>query len=377
MAPSDHDIERTRRAIGLARKGRFAVEPNPPVGCVLERGDEGVVGEGWHAAFGGPHAEIAALRRASGRTEGATAYVSLAPCGRHGKTPPCADALLEAGIARVVYATGDPSPREQDAGLERLRRGGLEVLGPVAALREDAEALLRRFRAFAGRTRPWTVLKWAMSLDGRIAPRRGVGGAISGRRARLLTHDWRGHADAVAVGVGTVLSDDPRLSCRLEGGPPDGRAQPRRVVFDSQLRTPVDGRLGQDAAASPVILIAAEGADAERRAALEAAGCRVEIVPASEDGHVELCAALERLHALGVRRLLVEGGARLHGALLRGGLADQVSAFVAPLILGGRSAVPAVEDTGFESLDGAPRLEDVVWRRLGDDMLMQGYVPAR
>lgn len=376
MTLSDHDLERLKRALSLARKGFFSVEPNPPVGCVIERGTEGVVGESWTAPFGGPHAEVGALRLAADRARGATAYVSLAPCGQHGKTPPCADALLEAGIERVVYAARDPSPTEQDAGLDRLRRAGVVVEGPAEALRTEAQALLSRFRNSMAQRTPWTILKWAMSIDGRIAPALGGGGAISGRRAHVLTHQWRGHADAVAVGVGTVLSDDPLLSCRLEHGPANGRPQPQRVVFDTHLRTPVDGRLAMDAYAAPVLLIASQGADAERRAALEAVGCQIQSVALDAAGHIDLALALEHLQARGIRRLLVEGGAAIHGALLRAGLADQVSTFVAPLVLGGRTAVPAVSDSGFETLDVAPRLEDVMWRRLGDDLLMQGYLPS-
>lgn len=376
MGLSDHDIERLRRALSLARKGFFSVEPNPPVGCVIERGSEGVVGESWTAPFGGPHAEVGALCLAADRARGATAYVSLAPCGQHGKTPPCADALLEAGIERVVYAAADPSALEQDAGLQRLRRAGIVVEGPVGALATEAAALLTRFETSLARRTPWTILKWAMSLDGRISPAAGGGGVISGRRAHVLAHEWRGYADAVAVGVGTVLSDDPRLTCRLERGPPHGRPQPQRVVFDTQLRTPVDGRLAMDDCVEPLLLFASEGADEERRAALEAAGCLIETVPVGMGGHIDLRVALERLHARGVRRLLVEGGATIHGALLRAGLADQISAFVAPLILGGQTAVPAVCESGFEALDVAPRLEEVMWRRIGDDLLMQGYLPA-
>ena len=375
MPLSDHDIERTRRAVSLARKGFFQVEPNPPVGCVIERGEEGVVGEGWHAAYGGPHAEVAALRLAADRAQGATAYVSLAPCGQHGKTPPCADALVQAGVTRVVYAAADPSPVEQHAGLERLRRAGVEVEGPVELVRAEAEALLERFQRMLDRTRPWTVLKWAMSLDGSIAPKPGVGGAISGRRARILTHEWRGSADAVAVGVGTILADDPLLTCRLEDGPPFGRSQPKRVVFDTHLRTPVDGRLAMDAYETPVILMAGPDADPERRKALEAAGCSVEVVPLTVEGRLDLEAALERLGTLGIRRLLVEGGADIHGSLLTAGLADQVSAYVAPRILGGADAVPAVRGTPIADAEEALVLEDVMWRRLGDDLLMQGYVP--
>ncbi len=375
MPVTDHDLQRLKRAVALARKGFFGVEPNPPVGCVIERDGDGIVGEGWHADFGGPHAEVAALRLAAGSAKGATAYVSLAPCGRHGKTPPCADALLDAGITRVVYAAGDPNPDEDGYGVERLRRAGIAVEGPVEGV--AAESVLARFHGSLARTNtPWTVCKWAMSIDGRIAPARGAGGAVSGTKARRLTHHWRAHADAVAVGVGTVLADDPLLTCRLEGGLPNGRAPAKRVVFDPALRTPVDGRLVLDATSSPVWILGLGDAPAERRDALEAAGCRVFEIPGAAD-ELDLAAALAVLREHGVQRLLVEGGARIHGAFFRAGLVDQVAAFVAPQVFGGPTAVPAVEDSGIASVGEALRLEEVMWRRIGDDLLMQGYVPDR
>jgi diaminohydroxyphosphoribosylaminopyrimidine deaminase/5-amino-6-(5-phosphoribosylamino)uracil reductase len=356
--------------MALAGKGLFAVEPNPPVGCVLER--EGrVVGEGWHLAFGGPHAEVVALQEAGDEARGATAYISLEPCSRVLKTGACTAALAEAGVARVVFASADPNmPAE---GLEQLRSAGIQVEGP--SLEEEGSALLHRFRRAQALRRPWVALKWAMSLDGRIAPARGRGGRISGTRSQAHAHDLRGHADAVAVGVETVLVDDPRLTCRLEGGVPHGRAQPLRVVFDSSLRTPPTSVLLDDAPHVPVLVICV-AADAVRREGLEACGAEVAEVPAA-DGGVDLTAALALLHERGVRRLLVEGGARVHGALIQARLADQVHAYVAPIVLGGGDAPFAVSGTRIRAVSEALRLEDVQWRRLDDDLLLQGYLPGR
>jgi len=378
MPLSEHDTARLARALALARKGAFQVEPNPPVGCVIERAADGIVGESWHGAFGGPHAEVGALALAGETARGATAYVSLAPCGVQGKTPPCADALVDAGIARVVYAVGDPHPDEGGRGLAVLREAGIETLAAEGRLREEGEALIARFRLTLGRPRPWVVLKWAMSLDGRIAARRGHGGAISGVRARRLAHDWRAHADAIAVGIDTVLTDDPRLTCRLQGGVPHGRPQPLRVVFDSHLRMGSDRRLLDDLPDAGLTLFTTAAADAANRARLEGRGCEIVEVPAAgPDGHgVDLGAAMGVLYARGVRRLLVEGGARIHGAFLRAGLADQVSAFVAPIVLGGADAVPAVENAGVASIEDALHLGEIVWRRLGEDLLLQGYLPT-
>jgi len=371
MTFSDHDYATLARAIALARKGRFAVEPNPPVGCVIEQ-QLTVVGEGWHKAYGGPHAEIEALRLAGERARGATAYVSLEPCSHSGKTPPCTDALIAAGVKRVVYGVQDPNPEVAGRGVERLRAAGIQVDGPLHE--DDARALLTRFEAALDAPRPWVVSKWAMSLDGSIAPRRGVGGAISGRKAQLITHELRGRVDAIAVGIGTVLADDPQLTCRLVGGPPDGREQPMRVVFDSELETPVTSRMLRDARTGPVVIVAGEGAEPARHDLLEAAGCEVWKMAANGNA-LDLAAVLRALRTRGIKRMLVEGGSRIHGSFLQAGLVDQVTAFVAPRILGGSDAVPAVRDSGFDDIETAPVLEELMWRKVGDDLMLQGYVP--
>lgn len=367
MAATDHDLDRVRRAIALAAKGRFAVEPNPLVGCVLEK-DGRVVGEGWHAAYGGPHAEVAALARAGDAARGATAYVSLEPCSLTLKTGACTVALAQAGVRRVVFASSDPNMPSE--GLNTLRTAGVGVEGPV--LPEEGAPLLARFLPGLDRAQPWVVLKWAMSADGRIAPAVGRGGPISGARAHAFVHGIRAHVDAVAVGTETARIDDPRLTCRLEGGPPHGRPQPLRVVFDDALATPPTARLLDDAPDVPCLILTAVD-DGDRHAALTAKGAEVAIVPPGEGG-LDLQAALAFLRKRGVRRLLVEGGARLHGSFLRAGLADQVSAFVAPIVLGGEGAPSAVSGTGITAVDAAYRLTDTRWRKLGDDLLLEGYV---
>lgn len=366
-APSPHDVERLRRALALASKGRFRVEPNPPVGCVIE-GAGGVVGEGWHDGYGGAHAEVRALAVAGAAARGATAYLSLEPCSRHGKTPPCVDALLAAGIQRVVVACHDPHPDEGGRGRARLEAAGVHVVGPV--LPGEGAALLGRFREALARPRPWTILKWAMSADGRAAPLRGGGGRLTGDRAQAEVHELRGRCDAVLVGRGTLEADDPLLTCRLAGGPPDGRSQPLRVVVSRRLEG-LRGRLLDSAGQGPVLLAVGRADPAEART-LEARGLQVlEVGPA--EGRVDLARLLAALRERGVARLLVEGGARLHGALLAARLADQVQAWVAPLVLGGQDAVPAVEGSGVRAVEGAWRLHDPQWRKVGDDLVLQGF----
>lgn len=371
---SPADLNWLRRAIALARKGLFQVEPNPPVGCVLVSPQAGVVGEGWHAAYGGPHAEVAALAAAGARARGSTAYVSLVPCSRTGKTPPCTQALMGAGIARVLYAAADPLEPADGSGLAELKAAGIAVEGPLLA--QEARPLLAPWLEAQTRPRPWVVLKWAMGLSGHIAPAAGVGGRVSGSKAQRWLHDLRAHVDAVAVGSQTVLVDDPQLTCRLVGGPPDGRGQPLRVVFDGRLRLPEGARLWQDLGQAGLVVITDARHEPARLTSLRARGAEVICVRADEAG-LDLGSALEALHRLGVRRLLVEGGARLLGSLVRSGLADQVSVLVAPRLFGGRRAVSALTDTGIDSLEQSLDLQDVVWRRLGDDLLLQGFVPPR
>jgi diaminohydroxyphosphoribosylaminopyrimidine deaminase/5-amino-6-(5-phosphoribosylamino)uracil reductase len=358
-------------AAALAEGGRFAVEPNPLVGCVIARGAR-VVGRGRHRAYGGPHAEVEALARAGRLARGAVAYVSLEPCSTAGKTPACTDALLRAGVARVVYGARDPNPAHAGRAVRALRRGGVRAEAVPFA---EARALLEPFRRALALRRPWVVAKWATSLDGRIAPRAGLGGRLTGVRAERWVHDLRGRVEAVAVGAETVLVDDPRLDCRRPGGPPHGRPQPCAVVFDSTLRIPLDSRLVTGASPARRVLVVTTRGHAAKAAALRAVpGVEVIETTPGPDGRTDLRQALRALHLRGVRRLLVEGGAVLAGALLRRGLVDQVAAFVSPVLLGADGAPTALSGTGFTDLSRAPRLHRPRVRRLGDDLLVEGYL---
>jgi len=341
------------------------------VGAIVVRGGR-VVGRGWHRAYGGPHAEVEALRAAGPRARGGVAYVTLEPCSTHGKTPPCVEALVRARVARVVFAERDPSPAHGGRAARALRAAGIRVDGPIGL--GPTRALLDPFRRALGAARPWVIAKWAMSMDGRTSPAEGSGGALSGPRAGRLVHDLRGRVEAVAVGIGTVLADDPRLTCRRPGGPPHGRPQPLAVVFDSDLRTPIDARVVRESSpARPLLLFTAR--PRTTKAAALAALPGVVVIPAEgRDGRVDLPLALRRLHEIGVRRLLLEGGGTLAGAFLRGGYVDQVAALVAPRLLGGKDAPLPLVATGIDDLADAPRLDPMRVRRVGDDLWIDGLV---
>lgn len=319
------------QALALARRGLGETNPNPMVGCVLVKRGR-LVGDGWHRRAGGPHAEVHALRRAGTAARGATAYVTLEPCSHVGRTPPCAPALIAAGVRRVVAALRDPNPEVNGRGLALLRRGGVDVTAGVAA--DEATALNETFVIAAGLRRPFVLLKAAMTLDGRIATAAGESKWITSPAQRRAARALRRLHDAVAVGVGTVLADDPLLLPA-----PRTRRAFHRVVFDSRLRTPVRSRLVSSASdATPVWIVTTE--EARGREALEARGVRILSAPAC-DGRVDLEWGLAALRAEGLWSLMVEGGSELLGALLAARLFDQVALFRAPSLLGGRTSRPA------------------------------------
>jgi len=357
------DIPHMRAALALARRGLGSSWPNPSVGCVIVK-DGRVVGRGVTAAGGRPHAEPQAIAMAGEAARSATMYVTLEPCCFHGRTPPCTDAILAAGIARVVVAMPDPDPRVNGRGLARLRDGGVEVTeGVLRGEAAEANAGLT-CRVCAGR--PLVTLKLATTLDGRIATRSGESRWITGEDARLAAHGLRGRHDAVLVGAGTVLADDPDLTCRIPGYT---RLPSVRVVADSHLRTPLTARLVATAAAAPTWILIAPGHDAARAAAMRDAGVELVEVPRNEAG-IDLKAALAALAARGVTRLLAEGGAQLAASLLRADLVDRIAWFHASAILGG-DAYPAVEALGVERLAEMSRFTRVASRPVGADILTE------
>jgi diaminohydroxyphosphoribosylaminopyrimidine deaminase / 5-amino-6-(5-phosphoribosylamino)uracil reductase len=353
-----------RAALALARRGLGNVWPNPAVGCVIVK-DGRVVGRGWTQPGGRPHAETEALARAGAAAKGATAFVSLEPCSHHGKTAPCADALIAAGIARVVAAIEDPDPRVAGAGFARLRRARIAVDTGLCA--SEAAELNAGFFSRIRQGRPLVTLKLATSLDGRIATATGESRWITGAAARERAHLLRATHDAALVGTGTASADDPQLTCRLPGL---AARSPVRVVLDRTLRLPPTLRLfTEDPALTWVVAL--PSADPVRKAALARRGVEVVPVDADASGGLDLGAALRQLADKGVTRLLVEGGSALAAALLRAGLVDRLVWMRAPMAIGG-DGVPAVAPLGLEALSFAPRFE-LMTSEAADGDLIETY----
>lgn len=351
-----------RTALVLAERGLGRVAPNPAVGCVIV-GAGRVVARGWTQPGGRPHAEAEALARAGAGARGACAYVTLEPCAHHGATPPCADALIAAGIARCVVALEDPDPRVAGAGLARLRDAGIGVslgLGAEAAAEVNAGHLSRQRRG-----RPLVTLKLATTLDGRIATKRGESRWITGEAARRRAHLLRAGHDAVLIGSGTALADNPRLDVRLEGLE---EASPLRVVLDGSLRLPLTHDLVARAREQATLVITREHRDRDRIKAYESAGVEVIAVGEEEEGNLSIEAALQALGARGMTRVLVEGGGRIAAGLLRAGLVDRLVWFRAATVIGG-DGVPAVAGFGLEELAKAPGFSLQDSHPIGDDLV--------
>lgn len=357
-----------RRALFLAEtQGKYAL-PNPKVGAVLVKAGR-IVGEGATGPYGGPHAEVVALRKAGARAKGATLYVTLEPCNHYGKTPPCVDAILKAGVRKVVAATEDPFPLVRGMGFKRLRKSGIEV--KTGLLEREARLVNESFLLSVRRGRPEVILKAAVSLDGKIATAGGRSKWITGEKARKKTHELRSQADALLVGTRTVLKDNPSLTVRLPGyNRKDG--WPLRIVLDSRLQLSLRARVFQGI--PQTIVFSGPKASSAKARALEKKGIRVFRVPMHQKV-LSLRAILKILHELNVRTLLVEGGGQVHASFLREKLADKVALFLSPKIFGGNA--PAwVGGKGIKNPNRAPSLEGIQWEKVGNDYLLTGKVRA-
>ena len=354
-----------RRTLELAAKALGRTSPNPVVGAVIVRNGR-IIGEGFHRRAGLPHAEREALRRITETARGATIYVNLEPCSHYGRTPPCADALIEAGIKRVVVGMVDPNPLVQGRGLRRLRRAGIAVATGV--LREECERLNEDFACFIRTGRPFVTLKLAASLDGRIAAASGDSQWISGEQSRRVVHELRNRVDAILVGAETVRNDDPRLTCRMRGG-----RDPLRVVLDGRLSITPSARVCTQPSTAPTLIATSEDhGRGEKQAQLEAQGVQVVCLP-GKNGQVPLRPLLAELGRRGHKSVLIEGGGRIAAAALREGVVDKVLFFYAPLLLGGEGRA-MIGPLGIDRVAAGQKLHTITVERIGKDILVAAYI---
>ena len=354
-------------ALDLAAKGQGFTSPNPMVGAVVVKNDQ-VVGKGYHKIAGGPHAEVNALEAAGEFAKGATLYVTLEPCNHTGRTPPCTRKILELGVARVVAAMKDPNPKVAGNGAELLKQNGVQVTTGVceAQAQQQNEAFVKYVRT----GRPFVMAKCAATLDGRIATRTGDSRWVTGESARRYVHQLRHRTDAIMVGINTIRNDDPSLTTRLPGSQ---GSDPARVILDSHLTISPDARVLQQASAAPTILVAGLPVAGNKKRTLEEAGARVLEVALKND-LIDMNALMEQLGAMELTSLLIEGGSRVLASAFNRAVVDKVFFFYAPKILGGDDGVPICSGPGAELMDECIGIRDIAVHRLGDDVLIEGYV---
>ena len=355
-----------RRVLRLARKGEGRTSPNPMVGAIVVKNGR-IVGKGYHARAGEAHAEIIALERAGEKARGATLYLNLEPCTHYGRTPPCAPRVIEAGVKRVVVGMKDPNPLVRGKGIARLKQAGLEVT--VGVLERECRSLNEAFCSYIVKKAPFVILKVAATLDGKIATRTGDSKWISSGASRRLVHRLRNRVDGIVVGIGTILRDNPLLTTRIPGG-----RDPLRIVLDSRLRVPERAKILEDSP-SRVIIATTKAAPRRKVERLEERGVRV-LILRSRGGRVDLRAFVARLGAMGLTSLMVEGGSRVNGSFLDEGLVDKIVLFIAPKLVGDDRAPGIFRGKGVRKIEEARGLRDVTVRRIGGDIVIEGY-PGR
>jgi diaminohydroxyphosphoribosylaminopyrimidine deaminase / 5-amino-6-(5-phosphoribosylamino)uracil reductase len=360
--PQTDDERWMEVALTHAKAGKPS--PNPHVGAVVVKDGE-VVGSAHHERAGTDHAETAALRAAGEKAEGASLYVTLEPCNHHGRTPPCTDVILASKVARVVIGVRDPNPHVEGGGVEKLRAAGVEVV--VGVCEDKARAWIAPWSKHITTSLPYVSLKLALSLDGRIATRTGESRWVTGPDARAKVHLLRAKSDGIAIGIGTALADDPRLTVRDAPGD-----SPLRIVFDTKLRLPLASRLVQTARETPTLVLCGHDAPAENEEQLTAVGVECLRSPLSAEGRLDVLAALRSLAQRGIVSLMVEGGAELAGSFLAGRFADELHVFVAPLLLGPRGRAGAVDWAGPDTPQKAPRIAIPAWELVGNDAYVHG-----
>lgn len=359
-----NDEKWMKRALRLAEKGRGRTSPNPMVGAVLVKNGQ-VVGEGYHARAGEAHAEILALRQAGEEARGSTLYINLEPCIHYGKTPPCAPAVIEAKVRRVVIGMEDPNPLVTGRGLKSLKKAGLDV--EVGVLEKECRRLNEAFCKYILKKEPFVILKVAATLDGKIATREGDSKWISGETSRHFVHRMRDQVDGVVVGIGTVLKDDPQLTARIKKG-----RDPYRIILDSRLRIPEDAKVIGNSP-SKTIIATTELAARDKIERLEKKGVRI-LTLDSKQGRVDLKNCLSKLGEMGMMSLLVEGGSQVNGSFLGEGLIDKILFFLSPKLIGDREALGIFGGSGKANLKETIPLNELRVRRMGEDILIEGYL---
>lgn len=357
-----------QRALFLARSAEGRVEPNPCVGAVVVDDELRLIGEGCHERYGGPHAEVNALRSAGDRAQGATLFVTLEPCNHHGKTPPCTEAVIAAGIRRVFIAVADPVHHAHQSGIDRLRDAGIDVVTGV--FEDEGRELIAPFQTLMQQGRPYIHAKWAMTLDGKIATRTGNSKWISNEKSRARVHQLRGRMDGIITGIGTVLKDDPLLTAR-----PSGPRTPVRIILDSKARLPIDSQLVKTANEAPVLLVTTSSADPARCQALQSEGVEVLTMDDPQSERISLPLLMNELGKRRLTNVLVEAGGAVLGAFLDHQLIDEVHCYIAPKIVGGAEAPGPIAGQGCERMADVASLDSIQVEQLGGDLYLRGRFP--